>query len=417
MNLNLPSFFKYQSKNFHYTTNCLFQPGDYRALDGLARAGVFISKDAKGNNVLHVTFRGTDPEYKEARLEKPKGWIRQTLSFLRYVAKAYLDMQAYSDSFVPLKQAVMLFAKDPANNIQSIHLSGHSLGAAPVNAWTKDTQFLTQCNASVLGFTFGGVGGKKRFGYDLPTSLYQAVKNNMSGVFTLMGALKNSILDNGYNKHYNGNIYKVHGLSKVKSPYIWKKFGIRGTDYLDTTEIESATVNCYVVPGDIVPGVSTLTYQKQGVIHQMKNEMENHRSDRLVNYGIKGMENNPLNRKGVTSVFMKGWNCIRDFVVCKAASFHGMGRYRMNLESRIQEGIDDKILDEAHPLMVRHASWQVKRNQSRLRIAEEVRDPTTDKVFVRPIADIKAVFTREEIIQDMRGRRKNNRSYIQPKSA
>lgn len=129
---------------YGFQVNYSYQDGQYSAMDDLAHASVLLSKHPSGNgNVLNIAFRGTE----FSRLPA-------------YISSAYPDMTAYYQNFLPFEEAIMKFARNPANNIKEIQVSGHSLGGAMVQ------EFLSRHPAKegepeIHGFTYGSPGSKK----------------------------------------------------------------------------------------------------------------------------------------------------------------------------------------------------------------------------------------------------------------
>jgi hypothetical protein len=79
----------FHSEKYGYQTQCQFQKSNYFALNNLARAAYFLSKNEDGTQNLHLIFRGTDNKARE---------------FMEFVGKAYLDMSAYYEAFKPLEK-------------------------------------------------------------------------------------------------------------------------------------------------------------------------------------------------------------------------------------------------------------------------------------------------------------------------
>lgn len=127
---------------YGFTTDFTFKDGQYSSMDGLAHAGLLLSKAEDGSNILHVTFRGTE----FSNLKK-------------YIKGPYLNMQAYYSAFKPLEDAVLKFAQDPKNNVSKISLSGHSLGGAMVQEMLKHNADTEQYRFE--GYTFGSPGARK----------------------------------------------------------------------------------------------------------------------------------------------------------------------------------------------------------------------------------------------------------------
>ena len=157
VDINLPSSgfgnFGEDKKEFDFN----YQLGEYEALDNLAKAGIFKSKNPDGTYTLHLAFRGTD---KNAR------------SILDYFSDAYVNMAEYYEVFKPLEKAVLAYANDPKNNISSVQVSGHSLGGAMVQAFFNSPEVMNS-KLNLEGFTYGAPGAKKNIFYKLLPNLIE----------------------------------------------------------------------------------------------------------------------------------------------------------------------------------------------------------------------------------------------------
>lgn len=150
----------FSSTKYGYKTKCQFQESDYFALNNLARAGYFLSQNEDGSQNMHLVFRGTD---------------NKARNFMDFVGKAYLDMSAYYDAFKPLEEKILAFAKDPSNNIKTVHVSGHSLGGSMVQEFFNSTA-VKKSGLDLVGFTYGSPGTDKKPLHDLVTETYYTVK-------------------------------------------------------------------------------------------------------------------------------------------------------------------------------------------------------------------------------------------------
>lgn len=128
-----------------------YEPGHYEALDNLAKAGIYKSKNPDGTYNLHLSFRGTDTNAR---------------NFLAFATDAYSDMARYYEVFKPLEKAVLEYAKDPNNKISSLQVSGHSLGGAMVQAFFNSDE-VKKSSIPMEGFTYGAPGAKKNIFYKL----------------------------------------------------------------------------------------------------------------------------------------------------------------------------------------------------------------------------------------------------------
>lgn len=123
-----------------------FKNGQYSALEDLAHASVLTSQHPSGEGkVLNIAFRGTE----FSRLPK-------------FLLKAYPDMIAYYQNFLPFEEAVLKYARDPKNNIKEIQVSGHSLGGAMVQEFLNRNPE-QEGTPPIHGYTFGSPGSKKNF--------------------------------------------------------------------------------------------------------------------------------------------------------------------------------------------------------------------------------------------------------------
>lgn len=131
--------------SYGFDVNYEYKDGQYSALNGLAHASVITRNNPNGEGkILHVSFRGTEFE-----------------KLPSYIQKAYLNMSAYYQNFLPLEKAILDYAKDPRNNITSIEISGHSLGGAMVQEFLKRNP-KENIDTPIQGYTFGSPGAEKK---------------------------------------------------------------------------------------------------------------------------------------------------------------------------------------------------------------------------------------------------------------
>lgn len=128
-----------------------FSKGHYESLNKMSKAIVYKSRNNDGTETLHLAFRGTDTNVR---------------NIFDYTLQAYADMAEYYETFKPLEQAVLAYAKDPKNNISSLQVSGHSLGGAMVQAFFNSPE-VKQSNINMEGFTYGAPGAKKSILYKM----------------------------------------------------------------------------------------------------------------------------------------------------------------------------------------------------------------------------------------------------------
>ena len=153
----MPSQGVYKSR-YKFMVNYNFKDGQYSAMNDLAHASVLESDHPSGEGkVLNITFRGTE----FSRLPA-------------YILKAYPDMTAYYANFIPFEEAIMKYARNPANNIKEIQVSGHSLGGAMVQEFLHNNP-PKNSEPEIHGFTFGSPGSKKHFFHKFATLGYQNV--------------------------------------------------------------------------------------------------------------------------------------------------------------------------------------------------------------------------------------------------
>lgn len=341
VDLGLPASFLHYSDTYKTDTPCLSTPGSFIANNNFAAAGIFTSVGPDGKNILHVAFRGTDNSYHELDIPEEKTGLQKFKTFLKFGATAYSDFQAYSDSFTPLRDAVIAYASNPANNIGTIHLTGHSLGAAPVNHWMTDPVF-QQLKTPVLGFTFGGVGASKRLGIIVPPILYHTLKQ--LSIFKAMGTLVDAIK----------NVFSPKSLAKTKhepSSIIYRKpqnqtliqkmgslFSTLTQGYQTSNQAEfnrimqedvGRNITRWESALDLIPKVSSLFYKRIGRriwMHDNTDLSQNHQC--ILNPGKK-----PISRseKKMTARIL---DSIKNTVTTSA---HDMNRYLLNLEDTLQK--------------------------------------------------------------------------------
>lgn len=148
-----------------------FQDGVFRSLHNFCSATVMISQNESGENVLHLTYRGTDSasqnhmvskENKEKGIEdKPAGKFASAVRMISYMMGIYPDMDRHSDNFAVLERSVLEYAKNPANGIAKIEVSGHSLGGAMAERFIKSDMLLnSDLQDKVSTMTYGAPSTK-----------------------------------------------------------------------------------------------------------------------------------------------------------------------------------------------------------------------------------------------------------------
>lgn len=306
--LNIAQEGDYCSYRYGYNTKFKVEGSKYEALDNLAKAGVFRTKNEDGTYNLHLSFRGTDTEAR---------------AFKDFLSKAYLDMSAYYDAFKPLEMAVLDYAQDPANKIKEVHVSGHSLGGSMVQEFF-DSPEVKKSGLQLKGFTYGAPGSTKHKLYSFLPAVYHGVKHKK---FLELGRSALSLLMIG--------------------PHAAKDIDNRITQYTHS--------------GDLIPKVSMAAYEKTGQhVHLEDNTIENGKE----NFILTGKhEDNCLDhlksKKG--NFFMKAMIATQHYLFHKPIaslkrSFtfqsHDMLRYVLNIDSMMREKTYD--MQEARPHLMPH---------------------------------------------------------------
>ncbi len=343
-----------KSNVYEYHFNHTYEKGLYTSLDNLSKAGVFISKNEKGENILHVTFRGTDINAK---------------SFIKFATKAYLDMSAYYDSFKPLEKAIIEYASNPDNKITSIQVSGHSLGGAMVQEFVKSEDIKKMLadkqDLNIEAFTYGAPGSNKIYPYSIATSMYHAIKNK-NFLFlgsTLLEVCKDiifggqQILTKTNENMKNLEDEKVIGRVQEKNAFL--KLGsdlFRGllepfknvADNLlsDAPQEKLKKINLYQFrdEGDPVPMAGNFVYRKTGIIKTLFDYVSNDtlmskiigKEQTTQDENTRYFERNDFhNIKFKKAIYLKEnlWDKISKRIErLRSAKYHDMLRYSMNLE-------------------------------------------------------------------------------------
>lgn len=252
----------YHSEKYNYRTNVKFENGLYEALNNLASAGVFRSKNPDGTFTLHVAFRGTDTE---------------ASSMTKYIHKAYADMTAYYDCFKPLEKAVLEYAQDKSNNISKLHVSGHSLGGSMVQQFFSSNdvkEFQKQSSIDVRGYTYGAPGSLKKLWYSLLPEAYHTIRNKK---FKQLGmqiynSMKDTLMD---------QVLVIRNSLATKDPTfiasaLTTSFFQLGNDAItwglpslsnkikNRLDRKNSPITEYSHTGDLIPRVGWLGYDKMG---------------------------------------------------------------------------------------------------------------------------------------------------------
>lgn len=286
--LDLAQAGEYYSHKYGYPTNFKHSKGEFQTLNNLAKAGIFKTKNDDGSYNLHLSFRGTDTNAQ---------------SFKEFIYKAYLDMSAYYDCFKPLEMAILDYAKNPANNIKEMHVSGHSLGGSMVQEFLDSPEVKTS-NLNIQGFTYGAPGNNKNEFYSFFPALYHIVKHQK---FMDMGK----------------SIFRLATMNLLNH----KDADLRITQYTHS--------------GDLIPRVSSPLYAKSGIHIRIEDHAHYNYKENLILTGKK--ENNCLilNETG-KNFFMKVMMATQYHLIKKPLSAikraitfqsHDMLRYVFNIES------------------------------------------------------------------------------------
>ena len=141
IDLNIAYEQEYKSSNYLYDYKGTYFNGIYKAQNNLAAASAVKKLNPDGTYTMHIIFRGTDTNEE---------------SMLKFIFKAYLDMNAYYDCFKPFEKACLEYANNPVNNISKIEISGHSLGGAMVQQFFSSQDVINaKLVQSMQGFTYG----------------------------------------------------------------------------------------------------------------------------------------------------------------------------------------------------------------------------------------------------------------------
>ncbi len=350
-----------KSNIYGYQFDHTYQNGLYTSLDNLSKAGVFISKNEHGENVLHLTFRGTDINAQ---------------SFIKFATKAYLDMSAYYDSFKPLEQAIINYIVNPGNQIKSIQLSGHSLGGSMVQEFLKSEAVKKLLNErsdlKIDAFTYGAPGSNKIHPYSIATSVYHSIKTKN---FLLLGSATLEMVKDVFfgfqqiliQKNENFNEEKHVGPKKKKSfsflslsKLLLNPFkDIFNNIISDAPQEKHEKIFFYQFrdTGDPIPMAGNFVYKKTGKIKTLFDYVQNDDlSLKIVNKentshedSLIYLERNDYNNiKFKKEIYLKE-NIIniimKRFERLKSAKYHDMLRYSLNLEFACKNSLIDTFSD------------------------------------------------------------------------
>jgi Lipase (class 3) len=124
----------------------------------IAHANLIKRKNPNGEGyILHLTYRGTEFDH-----------------LWQYIKGPYLDMSAYYENFKPLEKYIKAYVSDPKNQIDELHVAGHSLGGSMVQEFLKNNQ-KEDFPIPIKGFTFGSPGSKKNVFHKFITTAYHSI--------------------------------------------------------------------------------------------------------------------------------------------------------------------------------------------------------------------------------------------------
>ena len=314
--------FSFSSRNYGYETKCQFQESDYITLNNLARAGYFLSNNPDGTKNLHLVFRGTD---------------NKARNFMDFVGKAYLDMSAYYDAFKPLEAKILEYAKNPDNNIQSIHVSGHSLGGAMVQEFFN-SKHVKESGIKIHGFTYGAPGTDKKPIHEVITNTFYTIKSftkkrDLSSFLALsinvLSPLVNKVLPNSL------AITNILGAS----------FGFNLYDYTQpVSQIEDLTpfkiddrIHQYEHSGDLIPKLGAAAYNETGKDIYLKDVASKNSNETfmLMGYKEKVKKYNSKFSSFLAASFSLIKKPIRFMKNMFSFQYHDMMRYVVNIEHKI----------------------------------------------------------------------------------
>lgn len=220
------------SMDYKYEFSYCTKPGEYQAMNNLARAIIMESENPDGSKTLHVSYRGTDTKAQ---------------SFKEFFKKAYLDMTAYYDCFKPLEYELLMYIQRPENNIKKVELSGHSLGGALVQEFFRSPSFKsfqkTNPDVEFEGFTFGAPGSRKKNFYNIFPNMYHMLRGSTKGTFEAFKQIAESSLN-------------IMGVG------------------LFSSETKDERITQYMHAGDLVPIVGRAIYKNVGQSVFLKDKAE-----------------------------------------------------------------------------------------------------------------------------------------------
>lgn len=248
-------FFK---SEYGFDVNYTFDNGQYSSVNGLAHASILTRKNPNGDgNILHVSFRGTE----FSKLSD-------------YVKKAYLNMTAYYENFLPLEKAILDYANNPENNISAIEVTGHSLGGAMVQEFLRRNN-TEKTNINISGYTFGSPGATKKNYMSFLNIGYQIMKkrNIVNSDFVINAKEPDKRLHEFY--HTNDPIPRLGLLGYTKNGI---SYDLLDNVYQTSKEAKQERISFL----EKMPSFGRLvTYMKEKFLNRLK--IRFHDSNRYVN--------------------------------------------------------------------------------------------------------------------------------------
>lgn len=306
------------SVKYGYSTQCQFQQSDYFALNNLARAGYFLSKNEDGSQNLHLVFRGTDNKARD---------------FTDFVGKAYLDMSAYYEAFKPLEEKILAFAKDPNNNIKTVHVSGHSLGGAMVQEFFNSPD-VQNSGLDLIGFTYGAPGTEKKIFHNIITETFHTLNKVIkTGKFSAFKDLALNTLKPTLGKFLPSTMFIENLLSSVNSGINFYEGHNNEFDY-DKKTIDNRIFQ-YEHSGDLIPKLGAAAYNEIGEEVYLKDIASKNVKDTFMLTGIKDKKDKHSIFSFVSSTYNFIKKPARFLINMFQFEYHDMMRYVVNLEHKI----------------------------------------------------------------------------------
>jgi Lipase (class 3) len=311
LNMNLQD--NHRSDKYLYDFDSQHKNGVYKAMGNLSAACAMKSQNPDGTYTLHISFRGTDSDAQP---------------FFRFLKKAYLDMAAYYESFKPFEKACIEYAKDPANNISKIEVSGHSLGGAMVQHFFRSKE-LEEANLpqKMEGITFGSPHALSNTLYAFLPALRHLVRhgNVKAMVNTIFNTLSGqALMDDLVNKDDRITQYQHNGdlVPKLAGALMTKT----GHELITLPDVASKeTIVDHLLTN------ADKSYYAQHYRNMEKPETKFSAFKKMTASAVDTIFNKPVQ---LTSRFVK-------------TVYHDMARYAINIENQAEElNFKDKITKE-----------------------------------------------------------------------